>query len=130
MGRGNGRCVHRYLDTTDARSTSNLRKHAKICWTDEVVTHADATKDVKSAREALAGLKNVDISITAAFERVAKSKVTYSHRQHTKTKARYVIAIIHPSDFILMTLSALRLSVGLLKASDHSRLLMIVDFRC
>ena len=85
---------------------------------------------MKSAREALAGLKNVDSSITAAFERVAKSKVTYSHRQHTKTEARYVIAIIHPSDFILMTLSVLRSSVGLLKASDHSRLLMIVDFRC
>jgi len=130
MGRGNGRYVRRYLDTTDARSTSNLRKHAKICWTDEVVAHADATKDVKSAREALAGLKNVDSSITAAFERVAKSKVTYSHRQHTKTEARYVITTIHPSDFILMNLSAPRSSVGLLKASDHSKLLTIVDFRC
>jgi len=31
-GKGNGRLVHRYLDTSDAKSTSNLRKHAKICW--------------------------------------------------------------------------------------------------
>jgi hypothetical protein len=122
--------VCRYLDTSDAKSTGNLRKHAKVCWTDEVVAHADATKDVKTAREALASLENVDGSITAAFERVAKSKVTYSHRQHTKTEARYVITTIHPSDFILMTLSALRSSVGLLKASDHSKLLTIVDFRC
>ena len=92
-GRGNGRYVRRYLDTCDAKSTSNLRKHAKICWTDALVALADKTKDVKAARVALAGLKDVDVdgSITAVFERLAKSKVTYSHRQHTKTEARYVI---------------------------------------
>jgi len=31
MGKGNGWVVRRYLDTGDAKSTSNLRKHAKIC---------------------------------------------------------------------------------------------------
>jgi hypothetical protein len=30
-GKGNGRMVCRYLDTGNAKSTSNLRKHAKIC---------------------------------------------------------------------------------------------------
>jgi len=71
--------VHCYLDTSDAKSTSNLRKHAKICWTDDIVALADKTKDVKAARAALVDLKDVDISITAVFERLAKSKVTYSH---------------------------------------------------
>lgn len=102
-GRGNGRYVRRYLDTSDSKSTSNLRKHAKTCWTDDVVALAvaDKTKDVKAAWEALADLKNVDVSITAAFERIAKSKVTYSHRQHTKTEARYVIPTMYLFSFPL-----------------------------
>lgn len=129
-GHGNGHYVHCYLDTSNVKSMSNPWKHAKICWTDDVVALADKTKDVKAAQEALANLKNVDISIMAAFERVAKSKVTYSHWQHTKTEARYVIATIHHFDFILMTLSVLRLSVGLLRASNHSKSSTIVDFRC
>jgi len=128
-GRGNGRYVRRYLDTSDAKSTSNLRKHAKICWTDEYVALADATKDVKAARAALAELKDVDGSITAVFERLAKSKVTYSHRQHTKTEARYVITTILFLNFPLMTVSVLRLCVGSPRASDHSKLSTIVDFR-
>ena len=45
MGKGNGRMVRRYLDTGDAKSTSNLRKHAKICWGEEAVTVADKTRD-------------------------------------------------------------------------------------
>jgi hypothetical protein len=69
-GKANGRKVHRYLNTTDAKSTSNLRKHAKICWGEEIVAAADATKDVQAAREALRKYK--DSSITAAFKRVAK----------------------------------------------------------
>lgn len=89
-GRGNGRQVRRYLDTGDAKSTSNLRKHAKTCWGEEAVAAADSTKDIKAAREALGKMKNIDGSITAVFETIAKGgKVTYSHRQHTKTEARY-----------------------------------------
>ena len=88
MGKGNGRMVRRYLDTGNAKSTSNLRKHAKICWGEEAVAAADKTRDVRAAREALAKMKLVDSSITAAFERVAESRVTYSHRQHTTTEAR------------------------------------------
>lgn len=90
-GRGNGRDVCRYLDTTDAKSTGNLRKHAKICWGEDVVAAADATKDVHAARQALGKYK--DSSITAAFRRVSKGKVTYSHRQHTAAEARYVFLL-------------------------------------
>jgi hypothetical protein len=129
-GCGNGRYVHRYLDTSDSKSTSNLRKHAKICWTEDIVALADKTKDVKAAREALGNLKNVDASITAAFQRIAKSKVSYSHRQHTKTEAWYAITTIYLLSILLMTLSVPRSSVGLPRASGHSKLLTIVDFRC
>jgi hypothetical protein len=100
-GRGNGRYVCRYLDKTDAKSTSNLRKHAKVCWGEEAVAAADATKDVRAAREALTGEKKNDGSITAVFDRIAKGNVTYSHRQHTKTESRYVF-IIHLSEFLLI----------------------------
>jgi hypothetical protein len=87
-GKGNGRMVRRYLDTSDAKSTGNLRKHAKICWGAETVAAADETRNVDAAREAVKKVK--DGSITEAFERVAKGKVTYSHRQHTTTESRCV----------------------------------------
>ena len=71
-GKANGRKVRRYLDTTDAKSTSNLCKYAKICWGEEPVAAADTTKDVHAAREALNKYK--DSSITAAFQRVSQKK--------------------------------------------------------
>ena len=89
-GKGNGRMVRRYLDTSDAKSTSNLRKHAKVCWGEETVVAADQTRDLDAAREALNKLK--DGSITDAFEQVTKKngKGTYSHRQHTITESRCI----------------------------------------
>jgi len=65
-GKGNGWMVRRYLDTSDAKSTSNLCKHAKICWGEDEVAAADQTQDANTAREALK--KNRDGSITEAFE--------------------------------------------------------------
>ncbi len=49
---------------------------------------ADNTHGIDAAREVLAKSKLRDGSITAEFERIGKGKVTYSHRQHTKTEAR------------------------------------------
>jgi hypothetical protein len=91
-GKGRGaRHIRRYLDTGDAKSTSNLRRHAKICWGQEVVDAASETKDVHAARDALASAKakSRDGSIAVMFERVGKNRVTYSHRQHTKAESRY-----------------------------------------
>ena len=88
MSKGNGRIVRRYLDTGDAKSTGNLRKHAKICWGEDAVAAADDTKNVQAAREALGKMRSMNSSITNAFEQVAKGKVTYSHTQHTTTEAR------------------------------------------
>ena len=80
--------VKRYLDTNDAKSMSNLRKHAKRCWGDEIVAAADQAKNAKEVRATtVSGALDLE-SITAAFERTGKGKVTYSHRQHTKTEAR------------------------------------------
>lgn len=85
------RQVRRYLDKGDAKSTSNLRKHAKLCWGNEAVAAADTTKNAAAAREAMSktDLKR-DGSITTSFERIGKGKITYSHRQHTKTESRCV----------------------------------------
>jgi len=89
-GKGrNPRSVNRFLDKKDAKSTGNLRKHAKLCWGDETVLAADNTKDIIVARSALRNLLR-NGSVMAAFERVGKGKVTYSHRQHTKAESKYV----------------------------------------
>ena len=89
MGKGNGRLVRRYLDTGDAKSTSNLRKHVKICWGEDVMAEADKTKDVHAARDAVSKMKLGNGSIMEAFEHVAnKGRMTYSHRQHTTTESR------------------------------------------
>lgn len=84
----NGRDVRRYLDTTDAKSTSGLRRHAKLCWGEDAVDAADGTHDLESTRVVLAKTKLHGGTITAEFERIGKKKVTYSHRQHTSTESR------------------------------------------
>jgi hypothetical protein len=84
----NGRGIRRFLDKGDKKSTSNLRKHAKICWGSEAVEAADNTCDVDAAREILSKTKLRDGSITAEFKRIGKGKVTFSTRQHTTAEAR------------------------------------------
>ena len=84
------RTVRRYLDKGDANSTSNLRKHAKKCWGEDVVATADRAKNAEDVRgTALDGHLSAQ-TITAVFERQGKGKIIYSHRQHTKTEARCV----------------------------------------
>ncbi|KDR65506.1 hypothetical protein GALMADRAFT_148651 [Galerina marginata CBS 339.88] len=67
-----GRDVQRFLDTSDAKSTGNMQEHAKICWGDEAVTPADATKDLDGARAILVQSKLQDGSKTAKFARIGK----------------------------------------------------------
>ncbi|KAF8449518.1 hypothetical protein L210DRAFT_3641111 [Boletus edulis BED1] len=64
--------IWRYLDTKDARSTGNMRKHARKCWGDEPVSAADDAKDANEARTKVVGgiLKNG--KITQLFERKGK----------------------------------------------------------
>ncbi|KAJ8515393.1 hypothetical protein ONZ45_g7180 [Pleurotus djamor] len=90
--KGCGHKTHRYLDTTDAQSTGNMRKHAVTCWGKETVEKADEAGDVDVVRTNIVQGILRDGKITAAFERKGKGKVTFSHRQHTKieTKAEIV----------------------------------------
>jgi len=87
----NSRYVHRFLDKGDANSTSNLLRHAKICWETEAVEAATATHDLDAARDVLSKTKLRDGTILAEFQRLSKDKVTYRHTQHTTSEARYVL---------------------------------------
>ncbi|KAG2751361.1 hypothetical protein P692DRAFT_20727481, partial [Suillus brevipes Sb2] len=78
--------VQHFLDKKDAKSTSNMQKHAKICWGEETVKLADETKNSQEARTIISGAK--DGSITVSFKRTGKGKVTYSHWQHTRTETK------------------------------------------
>ena len=80
--------MRRYLDKSDAKSTGNMRKHARKCWGDETVASVDSAKNTNEVRATtVKGILDLQ-SITAAFERKGKGKVTFSHRQHTKTESR------------------------------------------
>jgi hypothetical protein len=87
----NGRNVIRFLDKGDANSTSNLLRHAKICWGIEAVGAATATQDLEAARDVLGRTKLRDGTILAEFQRISKDKVTYRHTQHTTSEARYIL---------------------------------------
>ena len=80
--------MHRYIGTSDAQSTGNMRKHVKKCWGEEALSRADSIKNADEARVQLGGAGLKDGSITAAFERSGKGKVRYSHRQHTKAEIK------------------------------------------
>ena len=75
--------IRRYLDTADARSIRNMRKHAKKCWGDETLKAADVAKGTTEVREKIVGSILRTGSIMQAFERKGQGKVTYSVRQHT-----------------------------------------------
>jgi hypothetical protein len=65
-----------------------MRKHAKKCWSTEVVLSADNAKNASEVRLTTVKGFSDPQSITAAFERTGKGKVKFSHRQHTKTESR------------------------------------------
>jgi hypothetical protein len=128
-GRGKDpRTVRRYLDTSDRNSTGNLRKHARLCWGDEILRDADACRDLESAREGLARARKLkDGTITAAFERKGKGKVTFSHRQHDRAQTRFVV-VNNIETIYLMLDSGLKSSVGYRKACDLFPLSAIEGF--
>ena len=72
----NGRNIIQFLDKGDANSTSNLLRHARICWGTNAVEAATATKDLEAAHEVLGTTKLRDGSILAEFQWLSKDKVT------------------------------------------------------
>ncbi|KAF8867527.1 hypothetical protein BD779DRAFT_1407494, partial [Infundibulicybe gibba] len=88
LNRTNG--VRRYLDKRDSKSTSNMRTHAKKCWTADVLKAADTAKTAAEIREIQeSGALSVQL-ITSAFKRLGKGKgkVLYSSRQYTNAECR------------------------------------------
>ncbi|KAG0698044.1 hypothetical protein DFH29DRAFT_810877, partial [Suillus ampliporus] len=88
MGKSCNQCVRHYLDKGDAKSTSNMAKHVKRCWGEIAYEAAQEAKTAASARESIVGSILTTGSITSLFERKGKGKVTYSHRQHTKSETK------------------------------------------
>src|ERR1700722_3877408 len=43
--------VRRYLDTADGKSTSNLCRHAKVCWGEEAIAGVDSVRSQGAARQ-------------------------------------------------------------------------------
>jgi len=83
--------VRCYLDKADRGSTSNMHKHAKNCWGEEIVSKAQEAKNQLSIDEVRKSPANANIlngMITALFERKGKENVMFSTRQHTYMETR------------------------------------------
>ena len=90
LGKGCTQTIRRFLDTGDKKSTSNLHRHVKSCWGEDSFNAINEAKGIVAARDAVKSyVKNG--SITNAFTRKRKGKVTYSTRPHTKEEIRCVI---------------------------------------
>jgi hypothetical protein len=113
--------VRRFLDKSYAPLTGNLCKHAKSCWGVEAVEAAGTVKNATEARDNIVKALRADGSITAAFEVAGKTRVTYSHRPHTKTETKSITPLSFPEKKNDQSIG-LKLSAGLLKTRDHSRL--------
>ena len=88
--------VRRYLDKANWNSMSNMHKHAKNCWGEEIVSkvlEAKGELSINDVRKSLSQAKLHDRSITASFERKGKGSVTFSTQQHTYTETRLVDTI-------------------------------------
>lgn len=95
LNRGCKHTIRRYLDGKDATSTGNMYRHAVTCFGAEAVDSAKALGTADAARaQRHGGAGSASGTITAAFERTGRGKVTYSHKQHSKTEARCV-PLIH-----------------------------------
>lgn len=92
--RGCKTTIRQFLDKKDAQSTGNMRKHVKSCWGNAALMAADDVKDANEVRTKIVTGILWDGSITESFERKGKGKVTYSHRQHTHTEAKYIIKLV------------------------------------
>jgi hypothetical protein len=86
--RHKSREVRRFLNTGDAKLTGNMHKHAKRCWSAEVVASVDKAKSVNEVcAMTVKGILDPQL-ITSTFKPMGKSKVTFSHQQHTRTESR------------------------------------------
>ena len=80
--------VRRFIDTKDAGSTGNMRRHVKTCWGEDALNTVDIAKDVNEARTKVVQGILRDGSITTAFEQKDKQSVRYSSRPYTQSEIR------------------------------------------
>ena len=77
--------MHHFLNTADKESTSNMCKHAKHCWGEDIIKKADEVKEqitVYGIWEHLAEVKQShNGSIVAFFDRKGKGRVKYMLQQ-------------------------------------------------
>ena len=84
-----GKCkkkINRYLDTTDATSTSNMGRHAATCFGEDAVAQAKEMAHADDVRNLLVKKTNQDI--TVFLRRKKGSVVMYSHTQMTRKETR------------------------------------------
>ncbi len=86
-GKGCNKRVRRFLDKSDAKSTSGLHRHIKKCWGEDVHHKILKAKNIQEARHAVKSYI-ANRTITAAFERKGNVQNQYSHRQHSKVETR------------------------------------------
>ena len=79
--------VRRYLDTTDAKSTGSLHRHASKCWGPDLLKHAKRVKTADAARPHVEAAGRTGL-ITEAFKRLAGSAVTYRSKPPTEVETR------------------------------------------
>ncbi|KIM70400.1 hypothetical protein SCLCIDRAFT_100751 [Scleroderma citrinum Foug A] len=94
--------VRRYLDTKDAGSTGNLRKHARSCWGVAVVNAADSAASADEVHKVIIPNILKDGSIAVAFK-LKKGATTYSHHQHTREETKGFQCLMktgHPAYYI------------------------------
>ena len=99
--------IRHFLDTQDARSMGNMRKHVRAClsWGSAALEAVDSAADANEVRTIIVPgiLKNG--SITALFERKGKGKRSYSNRPltHAEIKAeiaQWVCVSVRPFDLV------------------------------
>lgn len=78
----------RFLDGPDRSSTGNLIKHIKMCWGEAAYEAATDCGHANEARQSVVKPLTMTGTITTAFDRKGKGKVSYRHRQHTKTETK------------------------------------------
>jgi hypothetical protein len=65
-----------------------MHRHVRKCWGEESLMAVEAAENIGQARDMVVRALNETGSISAAFERKGKGKVTYSNRQHTRAETR------------------------------------------
>ncbi|TFY69264.1 hypothetical protein EVJ58_g529 [Rhodofomes roseus] len=81
------RDIRRYLNSKDARSTSNLRKHVKQCWGEEALGAADRMSTSSKAKDSVKKYRRTQ-NLKVAFGAASKKSFHYSTIQHTPTETR------------------------------------------